>query len=64
MSTHNLCLEQKYEKISEFFFLFENFLFLEAKFSIYLDRRIFIMKNTKYKLIYKTSFRSMMSVLI
>ena len=51
------------KKISEFF-LFENFLFLEAKFSIYLDRRIFIMKNTKYKLIYKTSFRSMMSVLI
>ena len=37
-------------------FLSENFQFLEANFFIYLDRRIFIMKNTKYKLIYKTSF--------
>ena len=43
MSTHNLCFEQKYEKISEF--LSENFQFLVVKFSIYmyLNRRVFIM---------------------
>ena len=40
-STHNLCFEQKYEKISEF--LFEKFQFLEVKFSIYLNRRVFVM---------------------
>ena len=40
-STHNLCFEQKYEKISEF--LSENFQFLEVKFSIYLYRRVFLM---------------------
>ena len=38
-STHNLCFEQKCEKISEF--LSENFKFLEVKFSIYLNRRVF-----------------------
>ena len=41
MSTHNLCFEQKYEKFQSF--LFENFQFLELKFSIYLNRRVFIM---------------------
>ena len=40
-STHNLCFEQKYEKISEF--LSENFQFLEVKFSICLNRRVFVM---------------------
>ena len=40
-STHNLCFEQKYEKYQRF--LFENFHFLEVKFSIYLDRRVFVM---------------------
>ena len=40
-STHNLCFEQKYEKISVF--LSENFQFLVVKFSIYMDRRVFIM---------------------
>ena len=41
MSTHNLCFEQKYEKISDF--LSKNFLFLEVKISIYLNRRVFVM---------------------
>ena len=41
MSTHNLCYEQKYEKISEF--LSENFQFLVVKFSIYLNRHVFVM---------------------
>ena len=42
MSTHNLCYEQKYEKYQ--FFLSENFLVLEVKFSIYLNRYVFEMK--------------------
>ena len=40
-STHNLCFEQEYEKISEF--LSDLFLFLLVKFSIYLNRRVFVM---------------------
>ena len=42
-STHNLCFEQKYEKYLSF--LSENFQFLELKFSIYLNRRVFVMKK-------------------
>ena len=42
MSTHNLCFEQKYEKY-QILFLSENFQFLKVKFSIYLNRRIYIM---------------------
>ena len=42
-STHNLWFEQKYEKISEF--LSESFHFLAVKFSIYLNRRGFIMSR-------------------
>ena len=41
MSTHNLCFEQKFEKYQSF--LSENFQFLEVKFSIYLNRRVFVM---------------------
>ena len=46
--THNLCFEQKYEKYVVFFFFFffflsEHFQFLEVKFSIYLNRRVFVM---------------------
>ena len=41
MSTHNLCFEQKYEKYQSF--LSENFQFLEVKFSVYLNRRVFVM---------------------
>ena len=41
MSTHNLCFEQKYEKYRRF--LSENFQFLEMNFSIYLNRRVFVM---------------------
>ena len=41
MSTHNLCFEQNYEKYQRF--LSENFQFLEVKFSIYLNRRVFVM---------------------
>ena len=40
-STHNLCFEQKYEKYQ--IFLSENFQFLVVKFSIYLNRHVFVM---------------------
>ena len=40
MSTHNLCFEQKYEKLSDF--LSENFQFLVLKFSVYLNRRVLL----------------------
>ena len=41
-STHNLCFEQKYEKYQ--IFLSENFPFLVVKFSIYLNRCVFVMR--------------------
>ena len=41
MSTLNLCFEQIYEKYQSF--LSENFQFLEVNFSIYLNRRVFVM---------------------
>ena len=40
-STHNLCFEQDYEKYQNL--LSENFPFLVAKFSIYLNRHVFVM---------------------
>ena len=40
-STHNLCFEQEYEKYQNLFF--ENFPFFVGKFSIYLNRRVFVM---------------------
>ena len=42
-STYNLCFDQKYEKYQ--IFLSENFQFLEVKFSIYLNRRVFVMNE-------------------
>ena len=42
-STHNLCFEQKYEKYQAF--ISENFQFLVVKFSIYLNRRVFVMSH-------------------
>ena len=41
MSTHNLCFEQKYKKYQSF--LSEKFQFLVVKFSIYSNRRVFVM---------------------
>ena len=43
MSTHNLCFEQIYENYQSF--LSENFQFLEVKYSIYLNKRVFVMVN-------------------
>ena len=42
MSTHNLCFALKYENIGVFYL--KIFQFLEMKFSIYLNRRVFVMK--------------------
>ena len=44
-STHNLCFEQKCEKYQSF--LSEHFQFLDVNFSIYLNRRVFVMSTTK-----------------
>ena len=41
MSTHNLCFEQKHEKYQNF--LSENFHVLVVKFSVYLNRHVFVM---------------------
>ena len=41
-STQNLCFEQKYGNYQDF--LSENFQFLEVKFSIYLNRHVFVME--------------------
>ena len=45
MSTNNLCFEQKYE-IYQIFFP-EKFQFLGVKFSIYLNRHVFVMLTLK-----------------
>ena len=45
MSTHSLCFEQKCEKYQKF--LSENFHFLVVKFSVYLNRHVFVMVSTK-----------------
>ena len=46
MSTHKLCFEQKYE------FLSENFQFLVVKFSMYLNRHVFIMQINIFSLFF------------
>ena len=56
-STHNLCFEQKYENI-RVFFLSKHFNFLVVKFSVYLNRRVFVM------LLYCVSQRYMMQLLM
>ena len=54
MSTHNLCFEQKLKKkTSEF--LSENFQFLVVKFSIYLNRRVFVMCSERVAGYYQAS---------
>ena len=52
MSTHNLCFEQTMKNYYKSF-LPENFQFLEVKFSIYLNRRVFIM-GTEISLVEQT----------
>ena len=40
---HNLCFEQKYEQYQNFYL--KTFSFLVVKFSIYLNRRVFVMSK-------------------
>ena len=47
MGTHNLCFEQKYENTCISDYLSEKFQFLVVKFSIYLNRRVFVMLRFK-----------------
>ena len=42
MSTHNLCFEQKYEKYQNFYRKIS--FFLVVKFSVNLNRRVFVMR--------------------
>ena len=42
-STHNLCFEQKYEKYPNFYL--KIFIILVIKFTIYLNRCVFVMKG-------------------
>ena len=42
-STYNLCFEQKFEKYQNFYL--KIFILLVVKFSIYLNRRVFVMKQ-------------------
>ena len=44
--THNLCFDQKYGKYQKF--LSENFHFFVVKFSVYLNRRVFVMFTTNW----------------
>ena len=56
MRTHNLCFEQKYEKYQNF--LSENFPSLVVKFSIYLNRHVFVMLTIKHTLCIVTTYNS------
>ena len=47
MSAHNLCFEKKYEKYKNFFIYLNFFPFLVVKFSIYLNRLVFVMSKNK-----------------
>ena len=53
MSTHNLCFEQKYEKYQNF--LSENLHFLVMKFSVYLNRHVFVMVFTSQNVLIYTA---------
>ena len=48
MSTHNLCFEQKYENFRIFYLIF--FYFFVVKFSVYLNRRVFVMPGVSLTL--------------
>ena len=43
MSIHSLCFEQNYEKYQNF--LSKNFQFMVVKFSVYLNRHVFVMQT-------------------
>ena len=53
MSSHNLCFEKNIKNKS---FLSENFEFLEVKFSIYLNRRVFLMVLIFFLVLYENLY--------
>ena len=57
-SAHNLCFEQKYEKYLSFFHL-KIFRVVVVKFSIYLNRRVFVMQTRMYTQLPTTLFMPM-----
>ena len=59
-STHNLCFAQKYEKYQTF--LSENVHFLVVKFSVYLNRHVFVMLQILLSL-YKLNISKLLIVL-
>ena len=60
MSTHNLCFEQKYEKIRNFYL--KIFTVLVVKFSVYFNRPVLVMRNTQIILCICRLFRTCMFV--
>ena len=46
-STHNLCFEQEYEKYQNFFYQ-KSFILLGVKFSVYLNRHVFVMGQSEH----------------
>ena len=59
-STHNLCFEQEYEKYQNF--LSESFPFLVVKFSIYLNRRVFVMCSKTHVWLTRSIYRWLVSL--
>ena len=53
-STHNLCFEQRFSFF--FFFFYLGFHFLMVKFSIYLNKRVFVMHKTG---LYESNWRGL-----
>ena len=54
--SNNLCFEQKYENYHRFYL--RNFQFLAVKFSLYLNRRVFVMKSSFFPQRQKTYLRT------
>ena len=53
-STHNLCFEQKYEKNIKSFYL-KIFRVFKVKFSMYLNRRVFVLAKPQTSLLSRAS---------
>ena len=52
MNTHTLCFEQKYKKYQNFYL--KTFSFLVLKFSIHLNRHVFIMPQADQRVLDNT----------
>ena len=61
MSTHNLCFEQKYDKYQNIYL--KIFIVLVVKFSVYLDRLVFIMYLENLSTYFQETFTEMKSTI-